>query len=149
MRSAHVGFTVSDLDAGIRAFTTLFGYALHDRGGRHQRGVELLTGVPGADIEVAHLRAHGLIDIELIAYRSPADAGLMTGRPCDTGHSHITYEVEDIATLVETAATLGFEVAGRIVRTARIAQEGQQVVYLRNGDGLTIELIQPPASFLS
>jgi catechol 2,3-dioxygenase-like lactoylglutathione lyase family enzyme len=149
MRTNHVGFTVIDLDAAIASFESLFGYVLHDRGGRHPRGVELLTGVPGADIEVAHLRHPDLIGIELIAYRAPLDAGKMVGRPCDTGHVHLTFDVADVHAMVEVALGLGFEQVGRIVQSAKVASEGQQVVYLRNADGLTIELIQPPEAALN
>lgn len=144
-RTNHVGFTVSDLDQAIARYVGLFGYALHDRGVRHPRGVELLTGVTGADIEVAHLHHPDLIAIELICYHGPQDAGRSTARPCDTGHMHLTFDVADIGAMVETAMTLGFEMAGRVVQSAKVANEGSQVVYLRDADGVTIELIQPPA----
>jgi hypothetical protein len=53
---------------------------------------------------------------------------------------HLTFDVADIHAMVETALGLGFEQVGRIVQSAKVASEGQRVVYLRNADGLTIEL---------
>lgn len=145
LRTNHVGFTVGDMDASLHRFQKLFGYQLTERGTRPNRGVELLTGVEGAEIDVAHLHHPDLIGIELIAYRAPADAGRMAGRPCDIGHTHLTFDVRDLDALVATALALGLEKVGRVVRSSKIPGEGAQVVYLRDPDGITIELIQPPS----
>jgi glyoxylase I family protein len=143
IRSNHIGLTVSDLDRAVAMFKALFGYSLLSLGGRHPRGVELLTGVAGADIVVAHLHHPHLIGIELIAYRAPVDTGRIAARPCDTGYVHLTFDVRDIDAMIEAGEAFGLTVVGRVVGTSKVPGEGQRVVYLSDPDGINIELIQP------
>lgn len=143
LRSNHVGFTVTDLDRATRMFRSLFGYELQSLEGRHPRGVELLTGVAGADIMVAHLHHADLIGIELIQYLAPEGAGLVTARPCDSGYTHLTFDVRDIDAMIAAAMPFGLALVGRVVNSAKVPAEGQRVAYLRDPDGINIELIQP------
>ncbi|MDB5702887.1 MAG: Glyoxalase/bleomycin resistance/dioxygenase family protein [Sphingomonas bacterium] len=140
LRTNHVGFTVDDLDRPIAMFAELFGYTLTSRGGRNARGVARLTGVADADILVAHLHHPDLIGIELIAYHRPEDRGRIGGRPCDTGYTHLTFDVRDIEALVAEAAAHGLVPVGEIVGRRGA---GARVVYLRDPDGINIELIEP------
>jgi catechol 2,3-dioxygenase-like lactoylglutathione lyase family enzyme len=144
VRTNHVGFTVRDLDRAIAMFADLFGYAVSSRGGRNRAGVERLTGVVGADIEVVHLRREGLLGVELIAYREPADRGRAQARPCDAGYTHLTFDVTDLAAVMARAARHGLVPVGEVVGGAGGPRKGIQVVYLRDGDGINIELIQVP-----
>jgi catechol 2,3-dioxygenase-like lactoylglutathione lyase family enzyme len=139
----HVGFTVSDLDRSVAMFRSLFGYDLVSLAGRKPENVVLLTGIEGADMMVAHLRKPGLVGIELIAYLGPADRGRITARTCDTGYAHLTYDVSDIDTMVARAAEFDLRpIGGMIVSTAG-PNVGARAVYLRDPDGVSIEIIQP------
>ena len=146
IRSNHVGFTVEDLDRGIAMFSDLFGYAVVSRGGRNPRGVGMLTGVPDPDIEVVHLRRDGFIGVELIHYRTPIDRSRASGLPCDAGYTHLTYDVRDVDCMVERAAAYGLKPVGQIVGNKDTGgpRKGTRVVYLKDPEGLNIELIQPP-----
>lgn len=139
----HVGFTVSDLDRSVAMFRELFGYELVSLAGREPKNVVLLTSIAGADIMVAHLRKPGLVGVELIAYLAPADRTQVVARPCDTGYAHLTYDVSDVETMVEKAAAFGLKpIGGMIVSTAG-PNIGARAIYLRDPDGVSIELIQP------
>jgi glyoxylase I family protein len=139
----HIGFTVSDLERSVAMFQTLFGYDLVSLAGRKPENVVLLTGIEGADIMVAHLRRQGLVGVELIAYLGPANKGQISARACDTGYAHLTYDVSDIEAMVARAAEFDLKpIGGMIVSTAG-PNVGARAVYLRDGDGISIELIQP------
>ena len=142
IRTNHIGFTVRNVDRAAAMFADVFGYEVASRGGRHPRGVALLTGLDEADILVVHLHHAELIAIELISYSKPADAGRMTGRPCDVGYTHLTFDVRDIDAMIDAGARHGLMPVGRIVETAPNGA-GRRVVYLRDDNGVTLELIQP------
>jgi catechol 2,3-dioxygenase-like lactoylglutathione lyase family enzyme len=137
LRTNHVGFTVKDLDRAITMFSDLFGYEVKSRGRRDLRGVALLTGVAGADIEVVHLFHPNLLEVELITYHKPDGAGRTEGRPCDIGYVHLTFDVRNMETMVTAAAVHGLVPIGRVVTDGK----GKSVVYLRDPDGINIELI--------
>jgi catechol 2,3-dioxygenase-like lactoylglutathione lyase family enzyme len=143
LRSNHIGFTVRTLDPAIAMFVNLFGYVLESIGGRNPRGVARLTGVEGADIMVAHLHRAGFVSIELITYLAPADRGDAAGRPCDSGYTHLTFDVADVAAFVTRAASYGLVPVGEIVGGRTEPLTSLRVVYLRDPNGINIELIQP------
>ena len=141
IRTNHVGFTVRDLDRAIAMFVDMFGYAVASRGGRNPPAVQALTGVPGADIEVVHLRCDGLLGVELIAYRAPADSGQAVGRPCDAGYTHLTFDVADLDVALARAAPHLLLPVGEVVGNTG-GTKGIRVIYLRDPDGINIELVQ-------
>lgn len=139
----HVGFTVSELDRPIAMFRELFGYDLASLAPREPRNIERLTSIEGADIMVAHLRKEGLVGIELIRYLGPADAKKVDARPCDTGFAHVTYDVSDIDRMVEKAAAFDLKPIGEMIRSTAGPNIGARAIYLRDTDGIGVELIQP------
>jgi catechol 2,3-dioxygenase-like lactoylglutathione lyase family enzyme len=140
IRTNHVGFTVSDIDRTTAMFADLFGYERVSLGGRNPQGVARLTGVADADILVAHLHHPDLIGLELIEYRKPDAKGTIDGRPCDSGYTHLTFDVRDLDGMVAAAAIHGLVPVGEAVGNPL---KGARVVYLRDRDGINIELIQP------
>jgi catechol 2,3-dioxygenase-like lactoylglutathione lyase family enzyme len=143
--TAHVGFTVADLHATIALFEDVFGYSLTSCGSRNPIGVAKLTGLASADITVAHLEREGMIGIELIAYTAPAERALTIGRPCDTGFVHLSYEVTDAEPILARAERHGLLPLGELVGRRALAHRpgtGQRVVYLGDGRGINIELIE-------
>lgn len=143
IRTAHVGFTVHDLDGAIAMFTDLFGYEVISLAGRHPKGVARLTGVEGADIMVAHLSCDGLLPIELIQYRAARGGDRTPKRPCDDGFAHLTFDVPDLDIAIEAAAAHGLLPIGELVGSSRDGRTPPRVVYLRDGNGIHIELVQP------
>ncbi|MDB5703837.1 MAG: hypothetical protein JWN66_953 [Sphingomonas bacterium] len=140
----HVGFTVTDKDRAIAMFTEVFGYTLVSHGGRDRSNIETLTGIAGADIMVAHLRRPGLVGIELISYLAPSDTGRIDARPSATGYAHITFDVSDLDAVVAEAAAYGLmPLGGVITSTGDGPNNGALAIYLKDGDGISIELIQP------
>lgn len=139
----HVGFTVSDLERSIAMFQELFGYELVSLAPRDPGNVVLLTGIEGADIMVAHLRKQGLVGVELIAYVGPASRSKVEARPCDTGYAHLTYDVSDLKAMVAKAEAFGLKPIGGMIESTAGPNVGALAIYLRDPDGVSVELIQP------
>lgn len=139
----HVGFTVADMDRGIAMFTHLFGYHLISLATRDRANVAILTGIEDADIMVAHLRHPSLVGVELIQYREPKDAGRVVARPCATGYTHLTFDVSDLDAMIAEAANYGLKPIAGISTSTGGPNKGGRAVYLRDEEGISIELIQP------
>jgi catechol 2,3-dioxygenase-like lactoylglutathione lyase family enzyme len=70
----HTSFTVSSLDRSIGFFRDCLGFELVSRAPRDPAIVQKITGVAGADMEIAFLRGPGHT-VELIEYKAPAAKG--------------------------------------------------------------------------
>lgn len=140
----HTGFTVSSLDRTIPIFTRLFGFRQISREPRDPRVISAIVGLPGADVEVAYLRRDDHT-VELLEYRGPSDRGKVECRPCDAGAAHIAFTVHGIESIVESAAELGLVPIATTVVNPHGPNAGARIAYLIDSDGLTIELIEPPA----
>ena len=66
----HTSFTVSSLDRTIGFFRDCLGFQLLNRAPRDPAIVSRITGVEGADMEIAFLRGPGCT-VELIEYKGP------------------------------------------------------------------------------
>jgi glyoxylase I family protein len=143
----HTGITVSNLERSIAFWRDVLGFELSHRA--HQTG-ELaaeITGVPGAEISLAVLKAPGGHKIELLQYMAPVDRKQHVDlRPCDVGSVHVALTVDDLDAVLEKIAESGWK-AGRKPQTLRSGPNtGKRVIYVRDPDGTTIEFMQPPDS---
>jgi len=141
----HTGITVSNLERSLTFWRDVLGFGLSHR--VHQTG-ELaaeITGVPGAEISLAVLKAPGGHKIELLEYLAPADRKKnLDLRPCDVGSVHVALTVDDLDAVLEKIAASGWK-AGRKPQTLRSGPNaGKRVIYVRDPDGTTIEFMQPP-----
>ena len=141
----HTGITVSNLERSLTFWRDVLGFGLSHR--VHQTG-ELaaeITGVPGAEISLAVLKAPGGHKIELLEYLAPADRKKnLDLRPCDVGSVHVALTVDDLDAVLEKIAASGWK-AGRKPQTLRSGPNaGKRVIYVRDPDGTTIEFMEPP-----
>ena len=146
LRTNHTGFTVSSLDRSIPFFRDCLGFEVTSRARRDPKMVEIILGVPGADIEVAYLSGSGHT-VELIQYLSPAGIKSIKQRPCDLGFGHIALDVSGIDALLAKAGQFGFKPLGPpVVSRQGGPNAGRTICYLRDDDGVTVELIQAAAA---
>lgn len=136
----HTGFTVSDLDRSIAYFIDVLGFSLTSRAPRDIAIVEKVTGIPGANIETAYV-THGDYHVELIRYHNPP-AKRIEALPCDAGHGHIAFDVENIEAFIEASLSHNVLPISDPVENTAGPNAGAKVVYLRDGDGITFEFIQ-------
>jgi len=106
---------------------------------------EEITGVTGAEINLAVLKSPGGHKIELLEYLAPPgrkqDVHL---RPCDVGHVHVALIVDDLDAVLQKIAESGWKAAGIPQTLTAGPNAGKRVVYVRDPDGTTIELMQQP-----
>lgn len=142
----HTGITVSDVERSLLFWCDVLGFELSHRA--HQKGelAEQITGVAGAEILIAVVKAPGH-KIELLQYRAPADRQTERDvQPCDLGHAHVALTVDNLDEVLETIAASGWKAAGAPQTLTVGPNAGKRVIYVRDPDGTTIEFMQPPAS---
>jgi len=142
----HISITVADLERSLRWYRDLLGLELISRQRNQNAYTEQLIGMPGAVLEIAFLALphHESLALELIEYVQPrGDAvELPTNVP---GVAHIAFVVADIdAALDRLASGAGAGPVSPPVEIDRGANRGMRACYVRDPDGFTLELMQPP-----
>ena len=140
----HTSFTVSDLDRSIAFFSEVLGFEMVNRAQRDPKLISSITGVPGADIEVAYIQGPGH-RLELIQYHGPSERSQVDSRPCDSGFAHVAYDVDDVDAAVAASAPYQVLPIGEVTVIDKGPNAGRKVVYLRDPDGVTIEYIEVTA----
>lgn len=140
----HTSFTVADLDRSVALFRDGLGFELTSRAGRDPASIQTITGVAGAEVEIAYLRRPDHV-VELIEYRGPADRMTVEARPCDVGFAHIAFDVRDIERVIAHLSQFGATpISPPYVNKTGGPNAGVRVSYLRTLDKITIELIERP-----
>lgn len=141
----HTSFTVADLGRAIALFQDGLGFTLTSRAGRDPASIQMITGVAGAEVEIAYLSRPDHT-VELIEYSAPANRTTVHARPCDVGFAHIAFDVRDIDAVIAHLAVFGaVPISPPYVNRAGGPNAGVRVSYLRTPDKITIELIERPA----
>ena len=141
----HTGITVSNLDRSLAFWRDVLGFELSHTA--HQTGemAKEITGVAGAEIKLAVLKAPGGHKIELLEYLAPPDRKKHIDlRPCDVGSVHVALLVHDIEAVLERIAASGWKAVGKPQTLQSGPNAGKRVIYVRDPDGTTIEFMQPP-----
>ena len=141
----HTSFTVSNLTRTVAFFVECCGFEQESRAPRDPRLLERMTGIDGADVEVAFVAGPGH-RLELIEYKGPADREFIQSRLCDTGSAHVGLDVDDIEAAVAAAAGHGFHLVGEIINIDAGPNAGRRVAYTRDADGITVEFLLVPAA---
>jgi glyoxylase I family protein len=143
----HTGITVSNLEQSLEFWRDVLGFEFSHRA--HQAGemAEQITGVKGAELKLAVVKAPGGHRIELLEYLAPADRKRNVDlRPCDVGHVHVALTVENLEPLLEKIAASDWKAAGKPQTLTAGPNVGKRVIYVRDPDGTTIEFMQLPDS---
>ena len=138
----HTGVTVSNLERSLAFWRDVLGCELSHTA--HQKGelAREITGVKGAEIKLAVVKAPGGHKIELLEYLAPADRRHVTLRPCDVGSAHVALLVENLDAVLARIAASGWKAAGEPQTLTAGPNAGKRVVYVRDPDGITIEFMQ-------
>ena len=103
-----------------------------------------ITGVAGAEIKLAVVKAPGGHKIELLEYLGPPDRKHVTLRPCDVGSVHVAFTVDKLDAILEKIAASGWKAAGKPQTLKTGPNAGKRVVYVRDPDDTTIEFMEMP-----
>jgi catechol 2,3-dioxygenase-like lactoylglutathione lyase family enzyme len=138
----HTGITVSNLERSLAFWRDVLGFELSHTA--HQKGelAQEITGVEGAEIKLAVLKAPGGHKIELLEYLASSDRRHVDLTPCDVGHVHVALVVDDLDAVLKRIAASGWRAAGEPQTIQTGPNAGKKVVYVRDPDGTTIEFMQ-------
>ena len=140
----HVGFTVSDIDRSIEFYRDGLGLSLYRRQTGTAEYLSTITGFEGARLEIALLKTpDGTGMLELLQYVShPAPpTPRETNRP---GNAHLCFKVDDIHQACADLRVRGVRLIADPAEITAGVHKGGYGVYLRDPDGFTVELFQPP-----
>lgn len=135
----HTSFTVVDLEQAV-AFWSKLGF--HGPGivERDAGWVGDVTGVPGARIHVAHLYGYGH-HLEFIEY-SHGQGQIPTFLPNTAGTGHVCLDVTDINETFAGLLAAGASPLGRMTEINHPGMAPCSAGYLRDPNGIIIELLE-------
>jgi catechol 2,3-dioxygenase-like lactoylglutathione lyase family enzyme len=142
----HTGITVSNLERSLTFWRDVLGFEPSHTA--HQTGemASEITGVAGAEIKLAVVKAPGGHKIELLEYLAPPQRKPRVDlRPCDVGSVHVALIVDDLEEILSAINASGWKAAGKPQTLQSGPNAGKRVVYVRDPDGTTIEFMQLPA----
>jgi catechol 2,3-dioxygenase-like lactoylglutathione lyase family enzyme len=138
----HVGITVSDLERAVRFYTEGLGFEEVLRQ-RSDAPYLALTGYRGVEIAAAFVRLEDGLTLELQEYRRVEAVARAPGTAAP-GSSHLSLKVDDLDELLARVEAAGGRRVTEAVDIDRGVNAGARAVYLRDPDGYTIELFEPP-----
>jgi glyoxylase I family protein len=144
MAADHTGITVSNLERSLHFWQNVLGFEFSHRA--HQSGemAEEITGVKGAELKLAVVKAPGH-KIELLEYLAPPDRKQHVDvRPCDVGSVHVALIVDNLDAVLEKIVASCWRAAGKPQTLKTGPNAGKRVVYVRDPDGTTIEFMEMP-----
>jgi catechol 2,3-dioxygenase-like lactoylglutathione lyase family enzyme len=141
--TGHTGITVSDLDRSIQFYRDVLGLPVSEPVHCTGEMFEKVTGIPGAEIDISFVRAPGHV-IELLCFRKPEGRLRSSLRSCDAGFWHLALKVSDLPRVVAAVGRAGFQPLSAIQSVREGPLNGLKVVYVRDPDGVVLELIEEP-----
>jgi catechol 2,3-dioxygenase-like lactoylglutathione lyase family enzyme len=144
-RLHHTGYTVSDLDRSVAFYRDLLGCEVIATQEKEGGYLAAIVGYPDAHVRMAHLRVPGGEHVlELFEYLAPP-GGKADVEPKNVGASHICFVVEDLASVYQELVERGVtSFVSPPVEVDTGINRGGFGVYLRDPDGITVEVFQPP-----
>ena len=146
----HTGYTVSDLDRSLGFYRDLLGCEVVATQEKQGGYLAAIVGYPDAHVRMAHLRApQSTHVIELFEYLAPSPVDPRNGsslEPCNVGTSHISFIVDDLDAVYERLTAAGVDFFSPPVDIDTGINTGGKALYLRDPDGIPMELSMPPRS---
>lgn len=139
----HVGLTVSSLDRSVAFYRDGLGLALVLEQEKVGGYLSAITRYPGAHVRMAQLEARGGTRIELFEYLEPPGGGVPL-EPANVGITHVCLLVDDIEAARRRLAAAGADPVSDPVPIDTGANAGGWDLYVRDPDGIVLELFQPP-----
>jgi catechol 2,3-dioxygenase-like lactoylglutathione lyase family enzyme len=140
----HTGFTVSDLERSVAFYRDVLGFEVFAEGERQGGYFAAIVGYPDTHVRMALVRPHGSAHhIELFQYVTPGPRTVAL-EPRLVGPTHVCLIVDDLPALYERLQAAGVDTFTPPVEVDHGINEGGFALYLRDPDGIILELFQPP-----
>jgi len=141
----HIGISVSDLERSIDFWERLLAAPPRDRRVLEGPGLGALVGYRGARIDSCWFDLPGGVALELLCHLGREEVPYEPGT-AHPGNVHVCLRVNDMAVAHAHAVACGARpVSAAPVEVPAGPKAGTRVAYVRDADGVTIELFQPPA----
>lgn len=141
----HVGVTVVDLERSLAFWGRFLGTSPRERRMLEGPGVGRLVGYPDVRIERVWLDLPGGVALELLQYLEPVEPPYPEGT-AHPGNIHLCLGVGNVDTAREHALACGARAVGGPIDVAAGPMAGARIAYVRDPDGVTIELFQAAKS---
>lgn len=139
----HVGVSVRNIEKTLEWYSRMFdltpGPVNRGSGDELARSVQ----VDGAELAFAMISI-GSTRVEFLEYTAPIGADF-DRRNCDVGSTHLCFEVSDIDAAVYDLESKGAVFNGPAVTLTDGSHAGSRWAYLRDPDGIQLEIWQSPA----
>ena len=139
----HTSFTVANVDRSVEFFRDWLGLQLLGQREIRQPYLDRIVGIPHCVIKAAFFQIPGGHQIELFEYVEPAGQAVTT-RPCDPGSVHLALAVDDLTGLHAQLTARGADCVSPPILIEAGPNRGALALYLRDPNGILIELFQPP-----
>lgn len=141
----HTGFTVSDLGRSIEFYRDVLGFELFAEAERQGGYFAAIVGYPDAQVRMALVRPRGSSHhVELFQYLSP-EPRTVELEPRLVGPTHVCLIVDDLPALYDQLLAAGVDTFFTApVEVDHGVNAGGYALYLRDPDGIILELFQPP-----
>jgi catechol 2,3-dioxygenase-like lactoylglutathione lyase family enzyme len=144
----HVGFAVSDMEQSVDWYTFLLEEPPYLRGRWDVEYVSRVVGYPGTVFDAALWRLPGNLGLELLAYQKPP-AARVDMETFNAGNGHLCLVVDDLAAEFERLKGRAEFRNPEPVDIPWGHFAGGRSCYLRDPDGISIELVQYPPGGLA
>ncbi|MFV0334166.1 MAG: VOC family protein [Tropicimonas sp.] len=140
----HTGFVSRDIEASVAFWSNAFGLKATAPVERGAPWVAEMTGVSGARLRIVHLTAPG-IHLEFIYFVTPRGDAVPPA-PTAQAAGHVCLRVPDVAAAQVRLLLAGGAAEGQVATITEGALAGRRGTYLRDPDGVLIELLEDPAA---
>jgi lactoylglutathione lyase len=145
-RVHHTGLTVRDLDRSVAFYRDLLGCSVVMEQSKVGGYLAAIVGYPDVSVRMAHLRApSGELVIELFEYVSPPTIDVEL-EPAKVGNAHLCFLVPDLDAVYARLVPTGVSFFSPPVVVDTGANAGGKGLYLRDPDGIVLELFEPAPS---
>jgi catechol 2,3-dioxygenase-like lactoylglutathione lyase family enzyme len=141
----HTSFTVANLERSFAFFRDVLGLEVLDTREVRDDYFGQIVALPGSVVKAALIRLPGGHHVELFEYVQPRGQRVAP-RPCDPGSCHLALLTPDLPALYQKLEASGVDFLSAPVLITAGPNRGGQGVYLRDPNGILLELFQPPTS---
>lgn len=141
----HPGIVVPDLEQAIEFYTELLGYELVSKSSwsSDDDGFNQVVGLEGSAASFCMLRGKNAY-LEIFEYSSPpGDQPVQPSYANEPGIRHLSFEVEDVETLLDRCAALG----GSRINDPYLVPGRAAAAYCRDPFGNLLEFVKPMGGF--
>lgn len=137
----HTSFTVPSIDAALAFWRDALGFAVASDSLREGPFLGAVVGVAGARARIAHLHGHGQ-HMEFVQYLEPLGRAAPP-EPNDACAGHVAFVSDAIEADTARLIAAGASFQGRVTTVTSGPYAGAAAVYLRDPNGVIVELYQP------